>query len=62
MSDYIQGAIKPGRRARKDSKLFTFKVFVSAHHGTEEMNPTRNHEVAGWIPGLDQWANDLALP
>jgi len=24
-------------------------------------NPTRNHEVAGSIPALAQWANDLAL-
>ena len=22
------------------------------------MNPTRNHEVAGLIPGLAQWVND----
>ena len=25
----------------------------SSHHGTEETNPTRNHEVAGSIPGLE---------
>jgi len=24
-------------------------------------NPTRNHEVAGLVPALAQWVNDLAL-
>ena len=26
------------------------------------MNPTRNHEVAGSVPGLAKWVKDLVLP
>ena len=27
----------------------------TSHCGTAETNPTRNHEIAGLIPGLAQW-------
>ena len=43
--------------------FFLFKIELgSSHGGAVEMNPTRNREVVGSIPGLDQWAKDLALP
>ena len=34
----------------------------SSRRGAAETNPTRNHEVAGLIPGLDQWVKDPGLP
>ena len=38
------------------------QTFGSSHRGSEETNPTRNHEVVGSIPGLVQWVKDLVLP
>ena len=34
----------------------------SSRCDTGETNPTRNHEVMGSFPGLDQWVKDPALP
>ena len=34
----------------------------SSYCGSAVTNPTRNHEVAGLISGLDQWVKDPALP
>ena len=46
-------------------KLNSFKVYFisrSSHRGAAEMNLTRNNEIGGSIPGLDQWVKDPALP
>ena len=48
------------KSAIKDKNLFkTTGVPVVAQWLT---NPTTNHEVAGSIPGLAQWAGDLVFP
>ena len=42
--------------------LFKFFLSWSSRHGTVEMNPTRNHEVVGSVPGLTQRVKDPVLP
>ena len=36
-------------------------IIRSSCCGAAEMNPTRNYEVAGLIPGVFQWVRDSAL-
>ena len=48
--------------ARTSKTLLNKLVRVgSSGHGMAEMNPTRDHEVVGSIPGLTQWVKDPTL-
>ena len=43
-------------------KVVKLMYKIRIQDGTVEMNLTRNHEVAGLIPGLTQWVKDPMLP
>ena len=59
-----QYTLKAREEIQKGKETFNVKFFASwtSHCGTVEMNPSRNLEVAGSIPGLAHWITDLALP
>ena len=49
------------KMVQKVIKILNEKEPQSSGCGTVETNLTRNHKVAGLIPGLAQWVKDLPL-
>ena len=47
---------------QQSSQTFKIKEFGVPVVAQWLTNTTRNHEVAGSVPGLAQWVKDLVLP
>ena len=65
---HLKGVPESRYQENREKEMIIVKFFLkislfwSSHLGAAETNLTRNHEVAGSIPGLAQWVKDLALP
>ena len=61
----FQNCFYQGSVTLRSQESFSNSVFKSicqsSQYGAVEKNTTRNHKVAGLIPGLTQWVKDLAL-
>ena len=59
---YASGAAQRNSKKTKKKKPKNKNFHLGVPVVTQWLtNPTRNHEVAGSIPGLAQWVKDLAL-
>ena len=60
VSNMGEVASRPAPQAYFKSYVRVKRLWTSCR-GTVETNPTRNHEVVGFIPGLTQWIKDPVL-
>ena len=61
-SPYAARAAQEMAKRPKTNKKKEISLDQISRGRTAEMNPTRNHEVVGLIPGLAHWVKDQALP